>query len=70
METPLTVSAVARRFGVPPRSISDLFYRRKLSDTVCPVVEGRRMIPLEYLPTVERVMQEVGVLKTAEPAHV
>lgn len=69
METPLTVSAVARQYGVAPRQISDLFYRRKLSDFVCPVVDGRRMIPPEYVPTVERVMREVGILTKQEPTQ-
>ena len=61
MET-FTVSRLARRFDVPPQKISDLFYRRKLSDSVCPVVDGRRQIPAEYVPTVERVLRENGVL--------
>jgi hypothetical protein len=47
-----TVSDVARRLGVRPRDISDLFYQRRLSDELCPVVGGRRLIPEHYVPTI------------------
>ena len=59
----LSVSAVARQLGVPPRKITDLFYRRKLSDSLCPVVDGRRIIPAEYVPTVEAACREAGIVK-------
>ena len=54
----LSISEVARRFGVRPRDISDLFYQRRLSDEVCPVVGGRRLIPLDYLPEIEAALRE------------
>ena len=57
-----TVSRLARQFDVAPQKISDLFYRRKLSDSICPVVDGRRQIPADYVPTVERVLRETGIL--------
>jgi hypothetical protein len=61
-----TVSDLGRRFGVPPKSISTLFYLRKLSDSECPVHCGRRMIPEAYLPEVERVLRSVGAITAEE----
>jgi hypothetical protein len=52
MRRHLTVSDVARRLGVRPRDISDLFYARQLDDGVCPVVGGRRLIPGDYVPAI------------------
>ena len=45
----VSVSEVARRIGVPPRAISDLFYSRELRDDLCPIVGGRRLIPEQYV---------------------
>ena len=56
-----TVSEVARRLGVRPRDISDLFYARKLSDEVCTVRKGRRRIPSDYLPTIIAALKENGL---------
>lgn len=53
-----TISELARRLDVPPRVISDLFYARKLDDTVCPIVSGRRLIPDSYVPVVEQVIRD------------
>ena len=64
-----TVSRLARQFDVPPQKISDLFYRRKLSDSVCPVVDGRRQIPADYVPTVERVLRENGILANPDTSE-
>jgi hypothetical protein len=58
-----TVSQVARKFNVAPRTISDLFYGRHLDDTLCPIVSGRRFIPQEYLPTIEAVLRERNLLR-------
>ena len=55
-----TISSLTRRYDVAPRIISDLFYSRKLSDTECPIVDGRRMIPESYIPTVEAVLRAAG----------
>jgi hypothetical protein len=52
----LSVSDAARRLGVRPRNISDLFYQRRLSDEVCPVIGGRRLIPLDYLPIIQAAL--------------
>jgi hypothetical protein len=54
----LIVSEVARRLGVNPRSISTLFYCRKLDDGRCPIVGGRRMIPESYVPEIGRALRE------------
>src|SRR4051812_32906698 len=52
----LSVSEAARRLGGRPRDISDLLYQRRVSDERCPVVSGRRLIPLEYLPVIEAAL--------------
>jgi hypothetical protein len=62
------VSDVARRLGVTPRVISDLFYQRALDDGVCPVVCGRRVIPEAYVPEIEKVLRERNLLPTARAA--
>jgi len=43
--TYLSVSDVARRLGVKPRAVSDLFYQRVVDEDGCPVVGNRRLIP-------------------------
>lgn len=57
-----TVSSVARKLHAKPRHISDLFYTRKLSDEACPIIEGRRLIPAEYVAEIERALRESGKL--------
>jgi hypothetical protein len=57
-----TISGVARQLGVPPPILSTLFYRRVLSDQICPVVDGRRLIPAHYLGEIKRVLRERGLL--------
>lgn len=64
----LSVSGAARRLAANPRDITILFYQRHLSDSVCPVVDGRRMIPESYLGEVERVLRERGKLPKLEAA--
>ena len=51
------VSDLARRLGVKPRDVSDLFYRRELRDDLCPVIAGRRLIPAEYLSEIESALR-------------
>jgi hypothetical protein len=53
----MSVGDVAERMGIEPRVISDLLYTRKLSIDRCPVVAGRRLIPCDYLPKIERVLR-------------
>jgi hypothetical protein len=61
----LTVSDVARRIGARPKDISDAFYQRRLSDERCPIVGGRRLIPPDYVPTIEAVLRQLGRLEVA-----
>ena len=61
-----TVSEVARHFGIRPRVISDLFYSRTLDDLVCPIVGGRRIIPHTYIPTIENVLRERGIVEVID----
>jgi len=61
----LIVSEVARRIGANPRDITNAFYQRQLDDTRCPIVGGRRLIPPDYIPEIERVLRELGRLETA-----
>jgi len=56
----LSVSEVARRLGARPRDISDLFYRRQLSDERCPIVGGRRLIPESYLDVIGMALRRAG----------
>jgi hypothetical protein len=64
----LTVSETARRIpGARPKDISDLLYLRRLSCARCPLVGGRRMIPLDYVPEVEAALRRAGRL-AGEPA--
>ncbi len=56
----LTVSDVARRLGVRPRDISDLFYRRALDESQGPIVGGRRMVAVEDLPEIRRALIRPG----------
>ncbi len=58
----LSVSEVARRLSVRPREISDLFYARELRDDLCPIIAGRRLIPEECIPVIERVLRQRGLL--------
>jgi hypothetical protein len=60
------ISEVARMFpGIRPRDISDLFYQRRLDDSRCPVVGGRRLIPESYLPEIETALRAARRLEEA-----
>ena len=58
-----TVSQAARQLSqklgrtVAPQTISNLFYRRQLDDNRCPVVGRIRLIPSDYLSTIELALQ-------------
>ena len=56
----LSVSEAARRLGANPQDISDLFYKRKLRDDLCPIMGGRRLIPLEYLDQIVKALKDAG----------
>jgi hypothetical protein len=38
--------------AVRPHEITNMFYRGELSDDLCPIVGGRRLIPRDYLPQI------------------
>jgi hypothetical protein len=70
MQQYLSVSEVARRIGVAPREVSDLFYARRLRDDLCPVIAGRRAIPPSYVPMIRAALKRAGRLtETAVPAN-
>ncbi len=61
-----TVGGIARvlsdRLGldVRPPDITNLYYRRLLPGVDCPIVGGRRLIPLDQLPAIEAKLRERG----------
>jgi hypothetical protein len=69
VEKHFIVSEIARRYNVPPRAISDLFYARRLDDRLCPIIGGRRMIPVHYLPELEAALCAAGWLPAPEEAQ-
>jgi len=62
METYLSVGQAAERFKVSPRILTEFFYQRRFRDDLCPVIAGRRLIPVDYLPEIERVLRREGKL--------
>jgi hypothetical protein len=56
------ISSLARKWKLPPHVLSNLFYRRVLDDAICPVAGGRRVIPNDYVPVIERVLRERGLI--------
>ena len=60
-----SVSNVARKLGVAPKLISDLFYTRVLNDDKAPVLSGRRVIPESYVETIREELIKRGKLNGA-----
>jgi hypothetical protein len=60
VEEYLSCSEVARRISANPRDISDLFYRRTLRDDLCPIVAGRRLIPVTYIDLIVAALKRAG----------
>lgn len=58
--TYLSVSQAASKLNARPRDISDLFYRRRLRDDLCPIVGGRRLIREDYLDMLASVLRQHG----------
>ena len=56
----LTVGQVSRQVGVAPWVLSNLFYRGRLDDALCPVVMGRRQIPPDYVPEIRKAIRRSG----------
>jgi hypothetical protein len=70
-----TVGVIARslseRLGVivRPCDITDLFYKRILKEDRCPILAGRRLIPKDLIPAIERELRDRGRIPlTAEEA--
>ena len=63
----MSVTEVADAIGAVPKSISDLFYRRKLDVSICPLIGGRRLIPRSYVPKIEAELLRLGKLPQNEP---
>ena len=63
MKTFYSLSEVARQLDVAPRVLSDAFYQRVLADKRCPIVCGRRTIPIDYVPEIKATLRELGKLK-------
>ena len=61
MDEMLSVGDVARRLGVRPAQITDLFYKRHLRDDLCPIVGGRRLIPPSYITMIAMGLRRKGV---------
>lgn len=74
MEKCLTVSEAARVLGakhgivIAPKILTDLFYRRDLDDSDCPIVGGRRLIPADYMAVLESVLRRRGYLSRDDAA--
>ena len=57
----VSVGDVARRLGVRPAQITDLFYKRLLRDDLCPIVAGRRLIPPDYVEIIAAELRRKGI---------
>jgi len=64
MQRYLTVSEAARKLGVRPRAISDLFYQRRLADDFAQIIGGRRLIRLEDLEIIRSALIHADQLDT------
>ncbi len=59
----VNVGEAAKLIGArSPRDITALFYNGTLRDDLAPLVGGRRLIPLDYLPEIARVLRRIGKL--------
>ena len=48
--------------SVRPSQITQLFYERRLRDDLCPIVGGRRIIPVEYVDAIAMELRRKGVV--------
>lgn len=56
----LSVTEAADEIGCRPRDISDAFYRRDLDESRVIRIAGRRVIPLDYLAEIRKVLADRG----------
>jgi hypothetical protein len=52
---------------VRPHELTNLFYRRELSDDLCPIVGGRRLIPRGYLQEIADHLRSRGQTQSGTP---
>ena len=66
--TLLSVGDVARRLGVRPSQVTQLFYERRIRDDRCPIVGGRRIIPDDFVAVIamELRRKEIQVLSIGD----
>ena len=57
----LSVGDVARKLGVRPARITQLFYERRLRDDLAPIVAGRRLIPPELIDVIAMELRRKGI---------
>lgn len=63
----MTPSEVARLLGCPPTAITQLFYQRKLPDSLAPIAGRSRRIPEEAVPQIRAALAKSGKIP-AEPS--
>ena len=56
----LGVGDVARRLGVRPSVVTQLFYEGRLRDDLCPIVAGRRLIRPDYVAVIGMELRRKG----------
>ena len=56
----ICVGEAAKRLGANPIHISQLFYSQQLRSDLCPVIAGRRLIPLDYLDLIRAALKRAG----------
>jgi hypothetical protein len=67
----LSTGEAARRLKVGPRAVTDVFYRGLANADACPIIGGRRFIPIAHLPALAISLRRAGykaVDPTANPA--
>jgi len=64
----LSVGQVAKAIGggARPCDITNLFYKGRLREDLCPILGGRRMVPREYVAQIAAALRRAGKLRGAE----
>ena len=57
------VKELAKRLRLSRHFTSNLFQRGVLNPDRTTVISGRRLIPVDYLPEIERILTERGIIK-------
>jgi hypothetical protein len=55
--------AAARIPGATPQAITNAFYGGLLRADLCPLIAGRRAIPVSYVEIIEMVLRRAGKLR-------